>query len=325
MIGYARLKPGPGFQPVNALLYYGQRVVTPPRLRGAVSGGIASAIRFWRGAGRGMAAEADLKATATATILEQEGLAALPALADPEAIGRIAAYFNAAKVVGAHGALLPVDRLPSGMASAAYPMETVLGCREVLEMVNAPEILRIAERYLGCTPTLSSLGVRWSFPAAATRTETQRFHRDLDDWRFLKLFIYLTDVDEESGPHVYVLGSHKTAARMRAEVYERAALEERYGRQSLVTVTGARGTAFLAATHGIHMGAPPISRPRLILQAQYSLLPVFAFNYRPVSLPVAQAIDPYVNRLLVHPKPSTEPAAPPDLARKRQMAIPRNA
>ena len=28
MIGYARLKPGPGFQPVNALFYYSQRVVT---------------------------------------------------------------------------------------------------------------------------------------------------------------------------------------------------------------------------------------------------------------------------------------------------------
>lgn len=301
MIGYARLKPGPGFQPVNALLYYGQRAVTPPRLRQAVSNGIAAAIRLRDGKHRDVATEPYLHPVAEAAVaaLERDGLAIIADFLAPETIERVTAYFRNEKIAGPGGALMKLDSLPSGLPAAAYPMETVLGCQDVLDMVNSPVMLRIAARYLGCTPTLSSLGVRWSFPAPGACTETQRFHRDLDDWRFVKLFIYLTDVDEESGPHIYVLGSHKTAAPMRAEVYDRPALEQRYGRQSIKTITGARGTTFLAATHGIHRGAPPVSRPRLILQAQYSLLPVFAFNYHPVALPAPTMVDRYINRLLI--------------------------
>ena len=37
----------------------------------------------------------------------------------------------------------------------------------------------------------------------------QDFHFDLDSIKFLKVFIYLKDVTENKGPHVYVEGSHK--------------------------------------------------------------------------------------------------------------------
>jgi hypothetical protein len=47
------------------------------------------------------------------------------------------------------------------------------------------------------------------------------------------------------------------------------------GRDKVYTVLGPRGTAFMADTHGIHAGMVPTHVPRLILQAQYSLLPGF--------------------------------------------------
>jgi hypothetical protein len=47
------------------------------------------------------------------------------------------------------------------------------------------------------------------------------------------------------------------------------------------------------------MGKPPTARPRLMLIAQYSLLPVYAFKYQPLAMLPAPAVDPYVNRLLV--------------------------
>jgi hypothetical protein len=55
----------------------------------------------------------------------------------------------------------------------------------------------------------------------------------------------------------------------------------------------------MADTAGIHMGKPPSDRPRLMLIAQYSLLPVFAFQYRPLDLHPRPSVDPYVNRLLI--------------------------
>ena len=35
------------------------------------------------------------------------------------------------------------------------------------------------------------------------------FHYDVDDFKFLKLFFYLNDVDENCGPHVYVKNNGK--------------------------------------------------------------------------------------------------------------------
>ena len=193
------------------------------------------------------------------------------------------------------------DRLPAGTRTAAYPLERVLDCPAVLDAVNDPAVLGLAGRYLGCTATLSSLGIRWSFPTRADAEDTQLFHRDPDDWRFLKMFIYLTDVDEDAGPHVFVAGSHRTAGRLRARPYDTAEIERRYGRDAVWTITGPRGTAFIADTYGIHRGAVPLARPRLILQVQYSLLPVFSLLYRPVAAEARPGLDPYVNRLLLSP------------------------
>ena len=44
---------------------------------------------------------------------------------------------------------------------------------------------------------------------------------------------------------------------------------------------GPRGTTFVADTLGVHRGVAPTERPRLILQAQYSVLPIYAFRYPP--------------------------------------------
>lgn len=298
MIGYARLTPGRGFRPGRASLYFAQRLVTPPPLRRAVSSAIAAGIRLRHGKGAGTAGD-PAAAVPTLAALRRDGLAVLPDLVPAATLDRIAAHLRRSKVAAGGNRLVPLDGLPADAATAAYPLEAVLGCPGLLDLVNDPTVLRIAADYLGCKPTLSSLGVRWSFPTEGPRAETQRFHRDPDDWRFLKLFVYLTDVDAESGPHVYVLGTHRTAGSVRARLHDDREIERRYGRASLRTVVGPRGTVFLADTQGIHRGVPPAARPRLILQAQYSLLPVYAMVYRPVPLPSGPTVDAYVNRLLV--------------------------
>jgi hypothetical protein len=75
--------------------------------------------------------------------------------------------------------------------------------------------------------------------------------------------------------------------------------EKRFGRNAIQTITGPAGTSFVADTYGVHRGAVPSLKPRLILQAGYSLLPIFAFLYRPILVEWRPPVDAYVNRLLL--------------------------
>jgi hypothetical protein len=296
MFAYAQLHPGKDFRLGPALKYYAHRFVGVPSVRRAISSLIAASLR--RRHGDVPQTGHDHRAMEAADDLECNGLAILDPLLSTAQVDRMVEYFMSRDVVGPGDIDMPFKSLPEGAAAAAYRLDTVLACPDILSALNAPRVLRIASRYLGCKPTLSSVGVRWSFPRADGKTRTQNYHRDLDDWRFFKLFIYLTDVDEESGPHTYVQGSHKTAFGLTAKAYDCEDLGQRYGAKKIVSVLGPRGTTFLADTLGIHCGISPVKRPRLILQIQYSLLPIFAFRYEPPKLN-AGPFDTYSNRLLL--------------------------
>jgi hypothetical protein len=300
MIGYAQLKPGPGFNLRNAALYYAQRLVTWRGPRHLVCRGLAAAIRLRHGRGDGAVASAPGPA---AQDLERDGLAMLPPFAIPGGVAAITEFLRGEKVTGPGGRLMRLEDLPAGTGMASYPLATVVACPGLMAAINDPAVLGIAAQYLGCKPTLSSLGIRWSFPAPGRPAETQLFHRDPDDWRFLKLFVYLTEVEAGSGPHVYVRSSHRTPATLRAKPFARDSLVRDYGADKIQPVTGPAGTTFMADTHGIHMGVPPSTSPRLILQVQYSLLPIFAFRYEPARLASEVPLDRYVNRLIVAASP----------------------
>lgn len=300
MIEYARLSPGPGFSATNALLYYAQRLVTPALLRRTVSRSIAAVVRSAHGTGQHW--EADPTCGEVVAKLNCHGFATLDAF-PTDTVDEICDFFRSHEVLGPNNSLTSLARLPPATANAAYPLATILACKPVLAIVNSPRFLRIAAEYIGCKPTLTSIGVRWSFPVPGRPVSVQTFHRDPDDWRFLKLFVYLTDVDSESGPHVYVLTSHKTAGSLRSRSFDGSKVEREYGAKNVMPVLGPRGTTFIADTYGIHMGVPPRQRPRLILQVQYSLLPNFALRYDPVSLPDRESVDPYVNRLMLAEQP----------------------
>jgi hypothetical protein len=231
--------------------------------------------------------------------LHQQGIATLPGFVSEDKANRILQYLLSQDLLRADGRLVPMAQLPADTRTAAYPLRVLIENIDVLSLINAGPIMRLAADYLGCKPTLSGLGAWWSFPGNAPAVYTQHFHRDLDDWRFVKLFVYLTDVDHGSGPHAFVMQSHRTAAQLRARPYSRRTIDSRYGRDKVHTVLGPRGTAFMADTYGIHAGMVPKSGPRLVLQAQYSLLPVFAFEYEPVEAQDASDLDPYVTRLLI--------------------------
>ncbi|WP_296950218.1 phytanoyl-CoA dioxygenase family protein [uncultured Massilia sp.] len=197
------------------------------------------------------------------------------------------------------GRAFRLDAAPPGTPFGDFPLDTVVHCPHVLALANHPDVLRLAADYLGYTPTITLMGLRWSFPAAAP-DGVQAFHRDAEPGS-IKLLVYLTDVDEHAGPHHYVAGSHRARMPLRLRRHTDAEVARDHG--GAVLVTGPAGSACMIDTRGIHKGAPPARRPRLLLVVQYSLLPCLLYDYAPVHWRGDGHVDPYVNRLVVAPRP----------------------
>ena len=100
------------------------------------------------------------------------------------------------------------------------------------------------------------------------------FHYDIDDYRCLKFFFYLTDVDLSSGYHVCVRGSHKKKklAHILSLFKLRSDREiiDYYGEKNLVPICGETGFGFAEDTFCFHKATPPTSKDRLVLQIQFN-------------------------------------------------------
>jgi hypothetical protein len=297
---YAQLTPGRRFAPLHSLLYYSQRVVTRPSLRRLVVRAISGALRLRQGSGRELWAETAAE-DASLLDLSRSGYAPLGNLLAPAQCEQIRAFLN-------DKLLIDRDRVrdrfvlaesPENLRVADYHLSDVVACPHILALANSPPLLGLAARYMACKPTISALGLRWSFPLPGESSALQVFHRDSEDWRYLKVLVYLTDVDEEAGPHVYLNGSHLTQAPMRLKFYTDREIADAFGTDQLLTAIGTRGFCFAVDTAGIHKGTAPARQPRLMLQIQYSLLPSYAYRYAPEPYRGPLALDPYVNRLIV--------------------------
>lgn len=179
---------------------------------------------------------------------------------------------------------------------------------EVVEIANDPNVLAIISDYLGCRPTIDDVVAWWSLPGRPAPIEEQFFHRDNDSIRFLKLFIYLSDVDEDSGPHVFVRGSHRTnhllqlGRRYSDEEVEKAGIADQ-----VVRFTGPFGTALLEDTYGLHKGALPKDKLRLMLQVRYTMIPSI-FAQKGAKKADVRGFDRYTNRLIAAPEEVADPA-----------------
>jgi hypothetical protein len=139
-------------------------------------------------------------------------------------------------------------------------------------------LLDISNTYLGMWTKLEYIDV-WYTPAAneSERKSSQRWHRDFNDRHLLKAFLYLVDVDEETGPFEYVPRSapgneldHLWPWRPLGENYppddELAAKIE--GKS--VSFVAPKGTVILCNTSGFHRGGFASGKPRTLATVTYS-------------------------------------------------------
>jgi len=87
-----------------------------------------------------------------------------------------------------------------------WSMKDLLQNKTITDIASSPLIIDFVSNYLGCLPTC--YGINCMLSHGTSRHGTTSRHRDLDDFKFLSVFIYLTDVDLTCGPHLYELGTH---------------------------------------------------------------------------------------------------------------------
>jgi hypothetical protein len=140
----------------------------------------------------------------------------------------------------------------------------------------------IAGAYFGCLPIYDFSAMWWTtrFGKRELSKAAQEFHFDMDRMNFLKFFIYLTDVTEQSGPHVFVAGSHRYKPRpLRDPVrFDDGDVAASYPVAAVRSICGPRGLVFAADTSGIHKGMPVISGHRLVYQVEFAT-GMFGQNY----------------------------------------------
>ena len=159
-----------------------------------------------------------------------------------------------------------------------YMVDDLLKQVDVQDLISDGSLLAVAQNYLQATPLVDVLGMWWhtNFSDKPDSTAAQYFHFDMDRIKWLKIFIYLTDVGPQNGPHYFIEGTHKTNSipfkllnkgYVRLMDYE---VGEIYNKNKIIEFTGKRGTVIIEDTRGLHKGGHVIGDPRLILQLQFS-------------------------------------------------------
>jgi hypothetical protein len=141
-------------------------------------------------------------------------------------------------------------------------------------------MLDIANTYLGLWSKLEYVDMWYSVPQPADkdRVSSQRWHRDFNDKHLLKAFLYLVDVDEDTGPFQFVPGSQAGGRysdawpwRPLGENYPpENELEQRIPADGVKTFTGPKGTFLFCNTSGFHRGGFATSQARVLATCTYS-------------------------------------------------------
>jgi len=139
-------------------------------------------------------------------------------------------------------------------------------------------LLDIANTYLGMWAKLEYVDVWYTPPdRGADRRSSQRWHRDFNDRRLLKAFLYLGDVDEETGPFEYVPRSapggeldHLWPWRPLGDNYPPEEELSTKIADRAVSFTAPKGTLIFCNTSGFHRGGFAIAKPRVLATVTYS-------------------------------------------------------
>ncbi|MEA5598654.1 hypothetical protein [Rivularia sp. UHCC 0363] len=152
-------------------------------------------------------------------------------------------------------------------------------CPTVDKIIRDAMLIEIARKYLGYYPTLITRHLTWSFASDLDEAEIQKlypptnFHYDVAGLNFVTASFFVTDVDENTGPHIMIEKSHNRKPwqmLVRSNIQKEADVWRYYNRSDQLTIKGNAGFGFFQDPSCLHKLKLPRNGNRLILQIRYS-------------------------------------------------------
>jgi hypothetical protein len=164
-------------------------------------------------------------------------------------------------------------------------------------------VLRVVSTYMGMLPILHRINVLYSANDEEVEKSSQYFHLDPEDVIMTKIFVYVEDVDRDTGPTTALPADRSTIVRRRIDYRNSRVPDEviaRYGgNENLVECTGPAGTmAFLDTCRCFHMGSRVAAKPRYVVMIQYQT------PYAAPASPEGPLQTPPISNLAVPPNPT---------------------
>jgi hypothetical protein len=153
-----------------------------------------------------------------------------------------------------------------------------------LDFFLSDKLLNIVNSYFGMRTRLNYIDAWYNLPVDQNDlfATTELWHRDHEDKRIIKVFIYLSNVAENMGPFSYMKGTHSKGqgkytwlppSSPPRGVYLREGDLERVqqgDRHTINAYPGKPGSVIIADTSGFHKGGRAIDKPRHVLVAFFT-------------------------------------------------------
>ena len=141
-------------------------------------------------------------------------------------------------------------------------------------------LLNIANTYFQMYAKLRYYNVWKTFASNGSPRESQLWHFDREDRYILKVFLYLSDVDDGAGPFTYAPETHKKGKLSNLEpkyfieggVHRTTdeQMNEVFPKDKWVKGTGKKGTIIFADTRGFHKGGEARTNDRLMFTCMFT-------------------------------------------------------
>jgi hypothetical protein len=139
---------------------------------------------------------------------------------------------------------------------------------------------QIADGYFSMKDTeIRDYNVWHNLPTNGAPRASQLWHRDREDLKILKIFVYFTDVDAGSGPLHYAPGTHiggkvKTDPEYHDENGVKRSTDEQMNKvvsdKDWITAVAKKGAIIFADTHGYHKGGLVREKDRILYNCMYT-------------------------------------------------------
>ena len=160
-----------------------------------------------------------------------------------------------------------------------YRQDDLIKEPAIWKLATDPMVVNIARDYLGVEPILDAVRMWWhtDFLDKPDGEAAQLYHFDMERVKWLKFFVYITDVTKDSGPHCFIQRTHVPQSipdsllkRGYARITDEE-ISEHYSKDRIIEFVGPKGTLIAEDTCGLHKGKHVTKGHRLVLQFEYTI------------------------------------------------------